>query len=186
MIGRTLRGKIMHAKLPALVTGLVIAISAIAPSSANMAPPPEVAAENSIRSVDADMQAAVAAKDAEKVATFYAADATVLPPGAPPIEGRDGIVAFWKAFLATPGLKLTWEFTRVKVAESGDVAVAQGPYTMEMGEGTAKTTEQGKSVVTWVMTQEGWRMYTDMFSPNGPTPPPSAESTPPPPPEKAQ
>jgi uncharacterized protein (TIGR02246 family) len=177
----------MRTKIPLLAIAFAVtAFAFTAPTSANMAPPPEVTAENDIRAVDSEMQAAVAAKDAVKVATFYAADATVLPPGAPPIEGSEGITAFWKAFLATPGLSLTWEFTRVKVSASGDVAVAQGPYTMTTGEGSTKTVEQGKSVVTWVMTDQGWRMYTDMFSANAPAAPQTAESTPPPAPEKGQ
>jgi uncharacterized protein (TIGR02246 family) len=179
------KGELMHAKLSVLCLGIVAALIVVAPSSANMAPPPDILAERDIRAVDAELLAAIQNRDAAKVASLYAADGTVLSPGSPPIEGREAITAFYAAFLATPGLDLKFEITKIKVSASGDVAVTQGPYTLTMGEGEAKTVEQGKSVTTWVLTDEGWRMYTDMFSSNGPSAPQAAEAAPPPTPEKA-
>jgi uncharacterized protein (TIGR02246 family) len=169
----------MHVKLSALCAGFVMVMAFAAPSSANMAPPPLLSAENEIRAADAEMQAAVAAKDAAKAASFYADGGMVLPPGSPTVEGREALVAFWTKFFEIPGLKLTWELSQIKVSQSGDVAVTYGPYTMTSGEGANQTVDHGKSVVTWVMTDQGWRMYTDMFSSDGPAPK-TAESAPPP------
>ncbi len=161
---------------------LILGLAAFAaPSFANMAPPPALNAEREIRAVDADMMAAVAAKDADKVASFYTDDAVILPPGYPPVTGAESIKKFWAGFLATPGLSLTWQLTTIKVSESGDLAVSHGPYVSEMGDAT-KTTEHGKSVVTWAMTDKGWRVYTDMFSGNGPS---GEANAPPPTPEKS-
>ena len=44
---------------------------------------------------NAAFRAAFLAQDAEKVASFYTADAQVIAPGAPIASGRPAIAAFW-------------------------------------------------------------------------------------------
>src|SRR5262245_40465655 len=58
--------------------------------------------------------------------TFYAPDATILPPNHPPIVGRDAIRAFLRAFHASANRRCTIDITRAEA--SGDLAYVVGRY----------------------------------------------------------
>ena len=52
-----------------------------------------------IQTAAADMAAAINARDSGAVANFYCDDASVLPPGAPIIPGREAIRGFWQSMI---------------------------------------------------------------------------------------
>src|ERR1700693_656951 len=119
-----------------------------------------------IRATVAEWQKAIDARDVEKCAAFYAADAAIFPPGAPAITGMDGRHEFWKQFLADPGVKTRREIWRIEVASSGDLAYESGPFT-ETGtdaKGNVKVAK-GKHVVVWKKQADGkWKAVVDIFN----------------------
>jgi uncharacterized protein (TIGR02246 family) len=116
--------------------------------------------------------AAIAAKDGAAIGALHAEDASMLPPNAPRVAGREAIQTSWTQMMGAPGFALTFETEKLEVAKSGDVAVDIGTYTFTPGEGAQP--ESGKFVVTWVKRDGNWVVFTDMFSANQPPPPPPA------------
>lgn len=152
----------------------------LATASANMAPPsPMERAEDEVRNADAALIEAVAKKDVDAAVAFYAEDATVLPPDAPMLEGRDAIKAFWTDFTKVPGISLTTQIYKIRINQALDTAITTGTYSMKMGEGMDAASDEGKFAMTWVRTDDGWKAYTDMFSSNGPDTKEPAQSAPP-------
>jgi uncharacterized protein (TIGR02246 family) len=106
------------------------------------------------------------AKDVNTMASLYAEDATLLPPGQPAIKGRNNIRDYWQGFLAAgasdPVLKI------VSVETSGDLAYEIGQWTANMPApdgGSARAA--GKYLVVYRRQQDGsLKMVADMFSAN--------------------
>ena len=78
--------------------------------------------ERAIRAADAAGLKAAQAKDVNGAVANYADDASWLPPNAPIAKGKDAIRAGWAALLASPGLAIDWQITKLEVARSGDLA----------------------------------------------------------------
>jgi uncharacterized protein (TIGR02246 family) len=126
------------------------------------------AIEASIRSMDKDWNSAVAAKDADKAASFYADDGQLLEPGAPPAVGKDAVHKMWAGLVSSPNFgSLTFEPSTVKVATAGDLAYEIGTYQMEMKDPKGKpTVEKGKYVVIWKKQADGaWKVEVDTDNP---------------------
>jgi len=68
-----------------------------------------------IRAMDREFMDNVAAKNAVRVAAFYADDARILMPGQPVITGKSEILAFWKASLDGPVEGVTLDTTHIEV-----------------------------------------------------------------------
>jgi uncharacterized protein (TIGR02246 family) len=114
----------------------------------------------------AAFEAAANAKDPGRLAAFYTDDATLMPPGSPMVEGRDGIRAFWQAFLdagaSDPKLRI------VKVRVAGETAYEIGTWEANMPGpqgGVARTS--GKYLVVWQRQSDGSvKMVADIFNAN--------------------
>jgi ketosteroid isomerase-like protein len=92
---------------------------------------------------------------------IYTSDATVMPPGAPMITGRENVRAFWKATveaLNPTGGKL--ETLSIEVL--GDRAVEIGRATIE----SAGPTLEVKYVVVWKREDGAWKLHIDIWNPN--------------------
>lgn len=105
-----------------------------------------------------------------EVGQFYAEDATLLPPNAPTVTGREAIVAFMQTF---PPLT---EFTITdNVIEGfGDLAYVSGTYHMVLAVGEGVTvTDSGKYLDIRQRQADGsWLYVMDMFSSSIPLPAP--------------
>ncbi len=102
---------------------------------------------------------AMAAGDADAVAALYLPDAIVLPPGAPPVVGRDAIRADFAAMLASGGLVVT--LTTDEVTRYGDDAVERATIAI-LADG--KVVQTGKSLVVWRLVGGEWLYARDMYS----------------------
>jgi len=58
-------------------------------------PDTKAADESALKAIDAEWSKAAGAKDVDKTVSYYAADATVLPPNGAKITARDGIKKAW-------------------------------------------------------------------------------------------
>jgi uncharacterized protein (TIGR02246 family) len=129
--------------------------------------------------------AAAKARDAARVASFYAEDAVVMPPNAPPIKGRRAIQQdHERLFKESPSFELT--ATPIASETSGDLGYIQGEFVVKrQGGGEVR----GKYVEVWKRIQGEWKILYDInnanhlpAAPTSPTPP--IPPTPPTPPQK--
>ncbi|HZJ54375.1 MAG TPA: SgcJ/EcaC family oxidoreductase [Myxococcaceae bacterium] len=111
---------------------------------------------------------AVAKGDAAAIAKLYATDAEILPPGSPPVKGREGIE---KTFAA-----MVKEFKKItlktrEVYPMGNLALEVGSWKLEDASGKGP---EGKGMVLWKKSGGTWQYYRDMWSENAPPPPAAA------------
>jgi ketosteroid isomerase-like protein/quercetin dioxygenase-like cupin family protein len=113
-----------------------------------------------------DREWASATADPDKFVTYLAADASMYPPGAPALTGRDAIRTAYKEMASAPGFALQWTPTRAEVGSSGDVGVTVGTYESKSSAGV----ERGKYVTVWEKEGGTWMATDDIFNADGPPP----------------
>jgi uncharacterized protein (TIGR02246 family) len=114
-----------------------------------------------IEELNARFVAAFNSGDFAKVASLYAENAYVLPPGSGVIKGRSNIQAFWtKAGEGLGDVKLvTVEVTPL----SGSAAREIGTFTGRT-KGASPQDVGGKYVVIWQKEADQWRITTDIWN----------------------
>ena len=121
---------------------------------------------------------AFARGDAARIATLYADDAQLFPPGNLPVQGRADIEALWRGVLALPVKEM--HLTTVEFTVHGGDAFELGRYSLVGNDG--RELDAGKYIVLWKKTAAGWKLNRDMWNSNAPvvTAPPAAppDSTP--------
>ncbi len=137
---------------------------------------PDIAAdEASIRKTDSDMVAALNARDVDRWLTFFASDAKMMPPGAPPVAGKEAIRKLIAELMTIPNFAVAHHLESVVVSRSGDLAYVS--YSFELTVKDAKgqpVTERGKDISVYKKESDGsWKLAVDMWSENQP---PSAPS----------
>jgi uncharacterized protein (TIGR02246 family) len=135
---------------------------------------------------DADVQAIkdteaawvkdAATRDVEKFAAYYTEDASVLLPNAPAFNGKEAIRGALKPVISDPNFALNFAATRVDVAKSGELAYAQGAYTMTTSDPNthAPVTEKGKYLTVYRKQADGnWKAVADTVMSDAPPPAPT-------------
>jgi uncharacterized protein (TIGR02246 family) len=105
------------------------------------------------------------AKDVDKLASHYADDVLVVNPGSAVIKGREAGKAAYKEFAADPAFSLTFEVSRVEVAQSGDLAYAQGSFKMTATNPATKKPFEDKGTYIEVYKKQAdgsWKSAIDM------------------------
>jgi uncharacterized protein (TIGR02246 family) len=125
-----------------------------------------VAAEDvrqAIEGVNAQFVAAFKAGDAATIASLYTDTATVLPPSATEVAGREAIQQLWQSWI-DDGLKdLTLEARTVE--SSGDLAYEIGEFGLQApAENNAMVTATGNYVVVWKREDGNWRLHVDTWN----------------------
>jgi len=135
-------------------------------STAPQAPAVDASAEEAkIRDAEVTVMKNWAAKDAEKILTFYADDATLMTPGMPAMKGKDAMRPVLKTLLSDPNLKLDFSSQRIEVGRSGDVAFSQGTYQMTVTDPKTKkaVTDKGSYVTGYKKQADGsWKAVSDI------------------------
>ena len=110
---------------------------------------------------------AFSAKDAAKVASFYAEDAVLMSPDAPLVKGRGSIEAHYRE-----EFRVAFSNVQLKPMES----VVAGTYAFEAGTSAAtrpgdgaSRVETGKYVVIYKRVGNTWKIAYDIY--NGDDPP---------------
>ena len=133
--------------------------------------------EELLRDLDAKWAKAAAAKDVEQTIAFYSDDAIVFPPNATSATTKDAIRNVWKDMLATPGVAISWQPTRVHVGNSAEMAWVGGTYELTMNDASGKPiNDRGKYLEVWEKQSDGnWKCRADMWNSDlaasAPTPP---------------
>ncbi|HTS63992.1 MAG TPA: DUF4440 domain-containing protein [Candidatus Acidoferrales bacterium] len=92
----------------------------------------------------------------------YTSSATILPPGAPMIEGREQIKAFWGQAMTGMDVK-TVSLATVRADAAGDTVVEIGRAEIVTNAGQ---TVGVKYVVHWKQEDGVWKWHTDIWNPN--------------------
>ena len=124
-----------------------------------------------IKDTEAAWAKASAAKDADKFASFYTDDASLLLQDAPPFNGKDAIAKTTKEMMGDPNFALAFQGSRFDVAKSGELGYSQGTYTMTMTNPKSKkpAPDKGKYLTVFKKQADGtWKAVADMVSSDGP------------------
>lgn len=139
----------------------VVAVMACAPS-----PPDRGELEATLRAAAEAYHEAASAKDSERVVGMYDAEAVMVPPNAPLVEGLASVQEYRFGFIETPGVELDFEIVRVEVSEMGDMG-----WTLSIGQITINRDEgpPGRDVVrdyhTWLRQADGsWKVVVDAWN----------------------
>jgi ketosteroid isomerase-like protein len=149
-------------RLAAVAGSVILGIGIVSAQAAKTDP--------ALNKLAADFGAAFTAGSAAKVAMHYTADATLMPPNEPAVNGRSNIQAwFQKQIDGGAGmLKLQPKESRI----SGDVAYEAGTYSISIKPKTGQPiSDTGKYIV--VMKKDGadWKIAHDIFNSDLPPPP---------------
>ncbi len=132
---------------------------AAAPSLAQQQAPAEIADANR------RFEQAFNRGDAAAVAALYTENAVLLPPGADMLTGRRAAQTFWQGAYGSGARNLS--LNTVSVETYGDAAREIGRFTLEApGQGGQTSRVEGKYVVVWKKTADGWRLDTDIWNTN--------------------
>ena len=128
---------------------------------------------DALRSTDAALTEAVKNEDLERIVTFYAHDASILPVAEPMVTGRQAVREEWEQILSIPGFQNITTTTMVEVSRAGDLGYTQGTYstTFDLKDGTTGT-EHGKWVSIWKKQTDGtWTVVVEIYNTDAPPPP---------------
>lgn len=146
--------------MSALALGL-LAVPAVAMAQEQMA-----AEEVSIEQIQAGVEAAsaefVAALNGDNPtssADYYTADAVLMPPGMPVVEGAAAVREFFESGMG--GATLALEIWDVH-AQGSDVALEVGGYEITGSDGSHL--DHGKYMAIWSRTDDGWKMKYDIWN----------------------
>jgi len=113
-----------------------------------------------VRETDAAKMRAWASKDADKIAVFFADDATHFSPNMPALKGRQSIRETFKERLADPNRTVSAEATSIEVSRGGDLAYVIGVYTATSTDPKTKKVmaEKGRYVTVYKKQADGsWK-----------------------------
>ncbi|NML20007.1 hypothetical protein HHL16_03930 [Pseudoflavitalea sp. G-6-1-2] len=102
----------------------------------------------------------LAMKGDGSILSRYTEDACLLPPNAAPLCGKENILKFFNG-----GPKVHCKFIIQNIYGSGnDFVTEESNY--ELYDLNHKLIDEGKIIVIWKKTKDGWKMHRDMFSSN--------------------
>jgi ketosteroid isomerase-like protein len=121
---------------------------------------------------------AMKAKDATPTADLYAENAVSYPPNAAPLEGKNAIVEYNKAWFASVEAD-SMAAGRDGALSSGDLAVETGWFYFKGKMGGQAMEDRGRYMNVWQRQADGsWKMVRDMANSSMPMPgaPPTGSS----------
>lgn len=110
----------------------------------------------------------MASLDVDKIVSFWAEDAIVMPSNQPALVGRSAIRQYVAQSLATPGFSVTWEPELAVTSGEGDFGylVERSRFRFPDSSG-AVVTQNGKTVTVWRRNSAGqWKCAVDIWNGN--------------------
>jgi uncharacterized protein (TIGR02246 family) len=132
--------------------------------------------ESAIRELDVKWSSAAAAKDLEGTVSYYAEDASLLPPNTNMQSGKPAIHAAWAGLLGSVE-SIAWPPNKVEASRSSDMAYVIGVYQMNSKDPQGRpVTDHGKYVEVWKKQADGgWKTVADIFNSDLLPPAPAAK-----------
>jgi len=107
-----------------------------------------------------EFAAAYTARDASRVAAFYADRAVVMPPDMPMVQGRENIEAYYlQGFAQSEG---TLRLQPMESVIAGSSAYEAGTSSLVSVRGTGESA--GKYVVVYERVRNEWKIVYDIFN----------------------
>jgi uncharacterized protein (TIGR02246 family) len=149
-----------------LVIACIFLFFALASAAGQQTSGNRAKAEAAIRAADAAGLKAAQAKDVAGATANYADDASWLPPHEPIVQGKEAIRSAWAQLLATPGLNMDWQITKIDVSAAGDMAYTLYKYEMTMSAQNGEPIhDKGKDMAVWSKQSDGtWKIVADTFN----------------------
>ena len=148
-----------------------LVLASLATLSCASAPRVDIQSEEQrLRELDRQWQAAAAAKDAARFASFYSDDAIMLSAEMPMVKGRAAIEEGIRQMFNVPGLVFTFQQQLLDVAKGGDMAYEVGTASVT----TNGVESKGKYLVAWKKINGEWKAVADANSTDAPAPAPPA------------
>jgi len=125
-----------------------------------------------ILQLDAEWSEAAQSRDVDRVVSYWADDATVLPPGGPAIVGKAAIREFVAKSFKNPSFRIAWKTSDVFVSPDGTFAYGLGTNRVNVTapDGTPVTID-GKAVTIWRREKDGsWKCVVDIWNDAPPAP----------------
>jgi ketosteroid isomerase-like protein len=121
--------------------------------------------ESTIRELDVKWASAATAKDLESTVSYYADDASLLPPNTTIQTGKPAIHAAWAGLLGSVD-SIAWQPTKIEVSKSSDMAYVIGVYQIASKDAHARPVlDHGKYVEVWKKQSNGsWKTVADIFN----------------------
>lgn len=101
------------------------------------------------------------AKNDGSILNLYAEDACLLMPGAPAFCGREGLLKFFNGVYAAGSRD--GKIITLAVYGDGEEYVTEEGLT-QVFDSNGKMLGEGKYIVIWKKTKDGWKMFRDMFN----------------------
>lgn len=121
--------------------------------------------EQTIRDRLGQFQAAFNKADSAMIAQMHTADAVVLPPGEPPVEGRDAIAGEFKTAFEEGVGDLT--VVPVEIVVRDDLAFTRASISFSSPDrGGSRVRRDGKGIIVWTRDDGTWRMQRDIWNMN--------------------
>ena len=109
-------------------------------------------------------------RDVERIVSFWTDDAMVIPPGFPPIVGKEALREYVRTSLQIPGFRISWASTNAQVSPDGRLAYLLGRNSVTMnGPDGQPITMKGRAVTIWRREEDGDARWTSgMMNPCAP------------------
>ena len=143
-----------------IISTLLLAVSAICHAQSNQ----NSSLEEARKAIEASnlIYSDLANKNDGSILSRYTEDACLLPANSAPLCGREAVLSFFK-----DGPKVNSKFTIINVFGDGKEYVTE-ESRYELFDLAGKKMDEGKILVLWKKTKDGWKMHRDMFSSNLP------------------
>jgi ketosteroid isomerase-like protein len=154
-------GKTTTIAVAAILAGCAAQPKTEAPAAAPAVDTAAIAA--TIRAGEVKWGAEYEARDAEAVGAHYAPDAVFMPLDAPPLHGREALIAALKKAPADNGYTMVFAPENVDVAASGDLAVSIGSFEQHRSLPT-KVVKTGTYLASYRRQPDGAWLVTALSS----------------------
>ena len=110
--------------------------------------------------------AASEGRDLERILSFWADDAVVLPPALPAIVGKAALRQYVESSLQIPGFRISWSSHEAVLSPDGQFAYLLGNNAVTMDDPTGEpVTTKGRAVTIWQRGTDGeWRCAVDIWN----------------------
>lgn len=103
--------------------------------------------------------------DVEEILDFWTDDAVVVPPGMPPVRGKDALRDYVTGSQAIPGFSISWSADQVELSADGSLAWMLGSNLVEMDGEDGAIRSEGRVVTVWRLEDDGeWRCCLDLWN----------------------
>ena len=130
------------------------------------------AAESELRALDEEWSATAARNDLDGTVVFYADNAVLLPPNAPIATGKKSIRESCAGLLG-PHTAVSWKWSKVEVAQSGELGYIYGSYKLSISASSESgaVNDTGKFLEVWKKQPSGkWKCIVDTYNSDLPVP----------------